>query len=79
MSRNEPPDLTVVSVLLHTARRMLLEAADHERGARKRRLVAINDAVFDAIGAVASQGLTAEEVRAWRVHLAREALASLAA
>lgn len=67
MTREEPLDLTIVSALLRTSRQTLLDAADKARGARKRRLVAINDAVTGAIGAVSRQGLSADEIRAWRV------------
>jgi hypothetical protein len=67
---NDDP-LRQVNALLHTARTLLLEAAKGKRGTPRKRLKNIEDAVSDAIGAVACQGLTGDEIRAWRESYAR--------
>lgn len=51
---------------LHPVRDMLLEAKANARGAHRRRIQDVEDAVMDAIGAAARQGLSGEEVRAVR-------------
>jgi hypothetical protein len=58
--------LRQVNALLHTARTLLLEAAEGKRGTPRKRLKNIEGAVLAAIGAVACQGLTGDEIRAWR-------------
>ena len=69
MARKEP-DLHVISALLHTARQTLREQIAGERGAHKRGLEVIPIAVDEARVLVTNQGLTGDEVRAWRASLA---------
>jgi hypothetical protein len=62
--------LRTVNALLHTARTLLLEAAEGKRGAPRKRLRNIEGAVLAAIGAVACRGMTGDEILAWREQLA---------
>jgi hypothetical protein len=70
MNRKRHPllDQHDVSACLHVARDLLHDRAKAERGPTKRRLKAIESAVFDAIGWLARQGLTSRK-RAPRTRL----------
>jgi hypothetical protein len=57
-------ELGDVSACLHTARDILHNRAKGQRGSNRRRLKVTESAVLDAIGALARQGLSAEESRA---------------
>ena len=61
MTSFDPLGIAAAADCLHVARQIIRDRAATERGSRRRKL---EDAVLDAIGAVARQGLTADDAAA---------------
>jgi cob(I)alamin adenosyltransferase len=78
MNRKRHPllDLDDVNACLHAARHLLHTRAGDRCGDTKRRLKAIESAVFDAIGVLARQGLSAEESRHAHLRMIEETRAA---
>jgi hypothetical protein len=57
-------DLAPALSVLHDAHDLLRDLVGQSHGTRKRRVKYVKNAVFDAIGAIARQGLTVDEYRA---------------
>ena len=66
MNHFDPLGIDAAAAALHTARQIVHDRAAAACGSRRRKLKNIESAIMDAIGAIARQGLTVNEIQAWR-------------